>query len=181
MKTDKKKSLLWELIRFAITGIVCALFDYLVCQLVILAFNQSLSDPILVTIISTGAGFIIGVILNYILSTYWVYQNVDKKQNTKSILFIIQFILLSVGGLIVSVGTMLLCDLVCQSSFGFSIVDISIMGLISEFGINFLAQGIFWAYFISFCLKTLVGLIFNYITRKLILYKAPKEEGKNNE
>ena len=52
MKTDKKKSLLWELIRFAITGIVCALFDYLVCQLVILAFNQSLSDPILVTIIS---------------------------------------------------------------------------------------------------------------------------------
>lgn len=181
MKTDKKTSLKWELIRFAITGVICALFDYLVCQLVIMGFNLAKADAILTTIISTGAGFIIGVILNYILSTYWVYQNVDKDQNTKSPLFITKFVILSIGGLLVSVGVMLLCNLVCESSMNINIVDVSLMELMSDYGINFLAQGIFWAYFVSFCLKTLAGLIFNYITRKLILYKAPKEEGKNNE
>lgn len=181
MKIDKKKSLKWELIRFAITGVVCALFDYLVCQLVIMGFNALKADAVLTTIISTGAGFVIGVILNYILSTYWVYQNVDKSQNTKSPLFIIKFVILSIGGLLVSVGVMLLCNLVCESSFNINIVDVSIMELIKLNGFAFLAQGIFWAYFISFCLKTLAGLIFNYITRKLILYKAPKEEEENHE
>ena len=81
----------------------------------------------------------------------------------------------------VSVGVMLLCNLICESAFSLNIVDVSIMQLIGEHGFLFLAQGIFWAYFISFCFKTLAGLIFNYITRKLILYKAPKatEESKD--
>ena len=176
MKSTKQTSIVFELIRFAITGVVCALFDYLICQLIILAFANSNTDSWVVTTISTTGGFIIGVILNYILSTYWVYQNVDKNQNTKSPLFITKFVLLSIGGLLVSVGAMLLCNLVCEASFNINIVDISIMELINNFGIGFLAQGIFWAYFISFCIKTLAGLIFNYITRKLILYKAPKTQ-----
>lgn len=179
-KIDKKKSLIFELIRFAITGVVCALFDYLICQLVILLFNAS-ADKWVITVVSTTCGFIIGVILNYILSTYWVYQNVDKSQNTKSPLFITKFVILSIGGLLVSVGVMLLCNLICESAFSLNIVDVSIMQLIGEHGFLFLAQGIFWAYFISFCFKTLAGLIFNYITRKLFLYKAPKatEESKD--
>lgn len=179
--TDKKKGLLFELIRFSITGLVCALFDYLICQLVILAFNNSLADKWLITAVSTACGFVVGVILNYILSTFWVYQNVDKNQNTKSPLFIIKFVLLSIGGLLVSVGVMLLCNLVCEGAFQINIVDVSIMQLIGDYGINFLAKGIFWAYFISFCFKTLAGLIFNYITRKVFLYKAPKEETESIE
>lgn len=178
---DKKKSLIYELIRFALTGVVCALFDYLVCQLIILAFNNSSAETWLITTISTAGGFVIGVILNYILSTYWVYQNVDKNQNTKSIMFIIKFVILSIGGLLVSVGVMLLCNLISVSSFNINIVDISIMQLIKDYGFMFLGQGIFWAYFISFCFKTLAGLIFNYITRKLFLYKAPKTDLGGNE
>lgn len=172
----KKKSVFWELVRFSVTGVACSLVDYLICQLIILAFSGVSNFTIGVTIISTTLGFIAGVILNYFLSTYWVYQNVDKKTNTKSTKFKILFVLLSFGGMLVSIGAMLLCNLVCINAWSLDIVDISVMELIKEFGINFLGQTIFWAYFVSFCIKTLAGLIFNYLTRKFILYKAPKND-----
>ena len=180
----KKKSVFWELVRFAITGIVCSLLDYLVCQLIILAFGNipgisSLSW--LVTAISTALGFVVGVIANYFLSTYWVYQNVDKKTNAKSVKFKILFVLLSIGGLLVSIGAMLLCNVVCINALNMDIVSVSVMDLIKEYQFGFLAQGIFWAYFISFCIKTIFGLVFNYLTRKFILYKAPKENETSNE
>lgn len=175
----KKKSVFWELVRFCITGVACALLDYLICQLIILAFKGVPNFNVGVTIISTTCGFIGGVILNYILSTYWVYQNVDKNTNTKSTKFKILFVLLSLGAMLVSIGAMLLCNLVSVNAWGLDIVDVSVMELIKEFGFNFLSKAIFWAYFVSFCIKTLVGLIFNYLTRKFILYKAPKEKDEN--
>ena len=175
MKNDRRK----ELVRFLICGIAAALTDYLFCQLVILIFNSAnISIPwIWLTVISTAIGFIFGVLVNYLLSTYWVYQNVDKNVNTKSTRFIILFVLLSLAAMGLSIGAMLLCDVVIVNGLSMaSIVELSVMDLIKGYGWGFLAQGIFWAYFISFCIKTLVGLVFNYFTRKYILYKAPKEE-----
>ena len=40
------------------------------------------------------------------------------------------------------------------------------MTLMKENGIGFIANVNFWTYFISFVLKTIVGLVFNYFTRK---------------
>lgn len=174
-KEAKKKNVWLELLRFAVTGLTAALFDYLICQLVIMAFGGvSIADG-WVTAISTAAGFIIGVTINYFMSTYWVYQNVENKEKTKTPMFIFWFVVLSIGALLLSIGAMLCCDLVVQAVWDYSIVDVSIMELIKNNGINFLSQGIFWAYFVSFCVKTLVGLVFNYFTRKYILYRAPKE------
>ena len=80
--------------------------------------------------------------------------------------------------MLLSIGAMLLCNLVIVSAWGneYNIVNLSVMELIKEHGIKFLGQGLFWAYFISFCIKTLVGLVFNYFTRKYILYKEPKSK-----
>jgi hypothetical protein len=33
----------------------------------------------------------------------------------------------------------------------------------------------FWAFVVIFCIKTLVTLIYNYITRKAFIFKAPKK------
>lgn len=173
---NRKTSNKWELLRFLICGAGCALADYLACQLIIFAIGSHL-DKTWITIISTAVGFIIGVALNYVISTYWVYQNVDKDVKTKSKKFILLFFILSLAGLLLSIGAMLLCDLVIVHGMKMdSIVELSVMSLIKEFGWGFLGQGIFWAYFISFCIKTIVGLVFNYFTRKYILYKAPKEQ-----
>ena len=174
--SDRKTSRTWELFRFLVCGVAAALTDYLFCQLVVLLLHNHLSE-IWVTIISTAIGFIFGVVVNYLISTFWVYQNVDKDVKTKSKMFIALFIVLSLCAMLLSIGAMLLCNLVIVSAWGneYNIVNLSVMELIKEHGIKFLGQGLFWAYFISFCIKTLVGLVFNYFTRKYILYKEPKQ------
>ncbi len=179
---DKKKSKGLELVRFLICGVAAALTDYLFCQLMVLLTHNHMSE-IWVTILSTAVGFVFGVIVNYLISTFWVYQNVDKNVKTKSKLFITLFVVLSLCAMLLSIGAMLLCNLVVVSAWGAenSIVDLSVMELIKENGIGFLATFIFWAYFISFCIKTLVGLVFNYFTRKHILYKEPKQKEEEKE
>lgn len=172
---DKKKNRGLELVRFLVCGLASALTDYLFCQMMILVLPKSIGF-IWITMISTAVGFIFGVTVNYIISTFWVYQNVDKSINTKSKKFVALFVLLSFCALLLSVGVMLACGLVVKSAWGFEIVEFSLMELIQDNGISFLSLGIFWAYFVSFCIKTLVGLVFNYLTRKFILYKEPKEK-----
>lgn len=178
---DKNKNRGLELIRFLICGVAAALTDYLFCQLMVLSLH-SVMPEVWVTVISTAVGFIFGVIVNYLISTYWVYRNVDKSIQTKSKKFIMWFVILSLAAMFLSIGAMLLCNLVIVSAWGQenSIVNISIMEIIKANGINFLKNSVFWAYFVSFCIKTIVGLVFNYFTRKYILYKEPKEEAEAN-
>ena len=183
---DKKTNRGLELVRFLLCGVAAALTDYLFCQLMVLALHNFLSE-VWTTIISTAIGFIFGVAVNYLISTFWVYQNVDKNINTKSKRFIMWFVILSLCAMLLSIGAMLLCNLVVTSAWGNenNIVNLSVMELIKNNGIRFLKTFIFWAYFISFCIKTLVGLVFNYFTRKYILYKEPKNkevpENKNDQ
>ena len=172
----KNKSRVLEFVRFIICGLASAAADYLICQLTIFLIGDRLNHYTL-TALSTFFGFLIGVVVNYFISTFWVYQNVDKNIQTKSPRFITLFVIFSLISLFLSIGTMLLCNLVIEKGLALeSIVELSIMELVKEFGIHFIVQGIFWAYAISFVLKTLVGLIWNYFTRKYILYKEPKED-----
>ena len=173
-KVDRSKSKWWELFRFLVCGIAAALSDYLAAQLIVLAMPGV--DSIVVTVVSTAIGFIVGVIVNYLISTYWVYQNVDKSVETKSKRFIMWFVILSFIAMTLSIGTMLICDVIVVFAMHLdSIVNASIVSLIKENGIKFLIEANFWTYFVSFVLKTLVGLVWNYFTRKKFLYKEPKQ------
>lgn len=163
---NNKNSNFIEILKFIVTGLVCALLDYLTCQLV-LKLCASLNDTWSM-IISTTCGFIIGVIGNYFLSTYWVFKGKQDSKTVKSALFIVEFVLLSIVGLLLSVGTMSLCQIICDKAWS---IDISVSQLNKIFTFTFWGDVVFWAYFISFCLRTLVGLVWNYLTRKYILYK----------
>ena len=172
-KVDRSKSKWWELFRFLVCGVAAALSDYLAAQLIVLIMPGV--NQVVVTIVSTLVGFIVGVVVNYFISTYWVYQNVDKDVKTKSKRFITWFVILSLIAMLLSIATMLLCDLVVTKAMQLdSIVEVSIISLIKNYGISFLSQVNFWTYFVSFVLKTLVGLVWNYFTRKYFLYKEPK-------
>lgn len=175
-KSNHKTSKWWELFRFLVCGIVAALFDYLTCQLIVMVCGNSLNHFLTIAL-STMAGFIVGVITNYFISIFWVYQNVDESINQKSKKFIALFVLFSFIGMLLSIGTMYLCELTCVQAWGqeASIIDTQLIALIKEYRIGFLAQPAFWRYFIAFCLKTIVGLVFNYFTRKYILFKEPKK------
>ena len=179
---DKRKNRWLELGRFLVCGLAAALTDYLIAQLFVF-FLHSVLDEIWTTIISTAIGFVFGAMVNYLISTYWVYQNVDRGIDTKSKRFIIFFFLFTLCAMLLSIETMLICNLVVISNWGndYNIVHLSVMELIKNNGWKFLSMFIFWAYFISFCIKTLVGLVFNYFTRKYILYKEPKEKKEQDE
>ena len=97
----------WELIKFLITGVVCAAADFLTTSLFlkIFAFLPNAAQ----SAVSLLAGFIVGVFLNYILSTYWVFKGKQDAKVTRSVGFIIAFVLLSVVAYGLSYGTYELC------------------------------------------------------------------------
>ncbi len=155
-----------EVIRFIITGLVCAIADFLVTELFLLIF-QNLND-IAKGIISTFAGFAVGVILNYILSTFWVFTGVEDTKKTKTVGFIILFIVLSAVAFGLSYGTYELCNVIFLNAWGLNIYNQSILEI---FKFTFWGNPEFWLFALAFVLKTIVGLIWNYFTRKYILYK----------
>jgi len=168
-----KRENTWELIKFLITGVICAAADFLTTSL----FLRICSGlPVTAqSAISLLAGFMVGVILNYILSTYWVFRGKQDSKVTKSARFIILFIIFSAIAYGLSYGTYELCRLLFNHTAHVNINDANI-NYILQF--TFWGDVLFWLFASAFVLKTLVGLIWNYFTRKYILYKRkePKEE-----
>ena len=163
----------WELIKFLITGAACAIADYLTSVL-FLKICGGLPEA-LKSAISLLAGFIVGVTLNYILSTYWVFKGKQDKSVTKSTKFIVLFVIFSAIAYGLSYGTYEICRIISWNAWNVNINEANIQYILK---FTFWGDALFWLFFLAFFLKTLVGLIWNYFTRKYILYKRkePKEE-----
>lgn len=175
---SKNKKLSGEILRFLITGCICALLDFLTCYLVSALLGNIITvEPVLVALY-TLAGFIVGVSANYLLSNLWVFKNVSKenKKEQKTLKFVIIFVLLSAVGWIISFITMYLCTIIFDSAFSININDFSLGDI---FNFKTWATLGFWLFVIAFILKTFFGMVWNYLSRKFILYKAPKEDQDN--
>ena len=177
-----KKENLWELIKFLITGVVCAIADFLTTAafLRIFSFLKDQSLDWLQSAIALLAGFLVGVTLNYILSTFWVFKGKQDRSVTKSTKFIVLFVVFSAIAYGLSYGTYELCRLIFNNAWAININDAGIDYILK---FTFWDDALFWLYFVAFFLKTLVGLIWNYFTRKYILYKRkePLEEVTTTE
>ena len=172
---DKKQNT-WELIKFLITGAVCAIADFLTTSL-FLKITEGLPNTAQ-SAISLLAGFIVGVILNYILSTFWVFKGAQDRNVTKSARFIILFVIFSAIAYGLSYGTYELCRVIFQNTANVNINDATIKYILQ---FTFWVDALFWLYFLAFFLKTLVGLIWNYFTRKFILYRRKDNQVKDAE
>lgn len=153
-----KRPIFWEIVRFLIVGGIATIADFLVSALFLyVIYTDSTSFPFLwfsltrsVTV-STLAGFTVGVIVNYILSIVVVFKNVENKKRSQSVSGFIIFLILGFIGMVINL-------------------------LLKEAGnliISFEGH-VFW-FMVVFAFATIVVLIYNYITRKLILFRAPKE------
>ena len=171
-----KKENTWELIKFLITGVICAAADFLTTSL-FLKICQGLPS-VAQSAVSLLAGFIVGVILNYILSTYWVFKGKQDKSVTNSTKFIVLFVVFSAIAYGLSFGTYELCRIIFNASAHVNINDANV-NYILQF--NFWGDALFWLYALAFFLKTLVGLIWNYFTRKYILYKRKDQPEQAND
>src|SRR5574344_1238474 len=98
----KNKDLLKEILRFIIVGVICTVLDF-VTNLIFLSFLPE-SIGFWRMVIAITAGFIVGVIANYLFSTYFVFKNVEDDKKAKSVKYIVIFVVLSAIGLGLNYG-----------------------------------------------------------------------------
>ena len=173
---NKNKSISREIIRFIITGVIATLVDLGISSLIAIFLPDTIG--IWEEVTCTTCGFLISLIVNWILSTYWVYKNVGDSVNTKSSKNIALFVLFSIIGLGLGLGLMAgfgaLDDYVIHADF------INWAAFLTDKEKTFTFMPLFW-FCLFFGIKTLVVMFWNYISRKKWIYKSPETISKNNQ
>ncbi len=139
---DNKK-IIWEIYRFILVGLLATAADFLCTSLTrqVLTSHTGLA-AVLITVIAVTAGFTIGVILNYICSVFIVYKATTKANISKTFGGVVLFILLSAVGLLIGIGM----EALFYNHLG-------------------------WPYIGVFVFRTAVVLVWNYLTRKMFIFK----------
>ena len=180
MKKDLSKSLFWELVRFVVIGVYGTLIDLAVegwftSLLSSRSASASHVGAFFIMFAISVVGFLVATPASWSLTSVWGFRNVTKDAEAKAKsargLMIFAFwsaLALVLGGVIQFLGYM-----ICLEWSGW---DINILG-----GFNFdlmFSQGhmeVFWAWAIVMVIRTAFTMVFNYLTRKFFIYKAPKE------
>ncbi len=159
---NEKYPLAFEIIRFLIVGGIATVVDFFTMGIVLYLFNPSIyphfynvfyggtdSPSLLANMVGTGLGFVVGLIINYVLSVFFVFINKGKSKSTKGFL---QFAVLSAIGLAIhELGMYLLGGLLGINEW---IVKIVI---------------------------TLIVLVYNYLSRKLLIFKKQDNDEKSQK
>ena len=172
VKKDNSKSIPLEILRFVVVGLGSTLIDYGVHSIMGFILKSSSISSSLNNAICVASGFLVSVIFNYILSSIWVYKNVDKEVNKKSPKSMMLFLFLSTIGLFIGIGLWELGAYKALIDLNINNLNSWIEGLFTN---NFDFSKFFWFTF-YFCFKTLITLVWNYLSRKLFIFKAPKEQ-----
>jgi len=173
---QKEKSISREIIRFIITGIIATLVDFGVSSLIAALIPDSFGAW--KEVIYTSCGFIVSLVINYLLSAFWVYKNVDKSVNKLSPKNLLLFTAFSVVGLLIGIGMMFGFDKIDQYCLHVDFENWFSFIFNKEQSFSFLA--LLW-FCIFFGLKTLVVLFWNYISRKKFIFKSPEDVAKTNQ
>jgi len=185
-KKDKKVALSSEIIRFVVVGLIATVVDLLLNYLFVFIIPNTWNSDLKI-IICTTAGFIGGVIVNYILSVLWVFQNVENKKESKSKKNFFMFVLLSAIGLVLGIAFMSGFNAISISSWNIDLYawePENFSNIFADLGTILSSIG-FWLFTIFFCIKTLIVLFYNYISRKVFIFKSPDKksghvDGNNN-
>ena len=151
---EKNRKLLEEIFRFLLVGGLATLVDFLIYELFCFVLLKGIEDS-LNLIIATTLGFIVGNIVNYFLSITFVFKGAKEDKKTQTIGAFLVFTLIGVVGLGIKVGV--------QTGGNY------LMGLM------FNPSKTFWIWFLDtfvYCFATLIVLIWNYIGRKLFIFKG---------
>ena len=154
---NKKKNLIKEILRYLVAGGAAFVFDLLTKTLfhsLILPADMGtfsvfgFENEVRVTL-STVAGFIVGLIVNYLISIFFVFTTEQQKERGKGVKAFLIYLAVSVVGLLVNIGvTQLGCTLLSVGK------ENTVMFMIVS------------------CIAAGVALIWNYIGRKIFVYKG---------
>ena len=160
-----KKELIKEILRFLLVGGLATLLDFGIYELCRFVLFIGLSNNVNL-ILSTSLGFIFGNIVNYILSIIFVFKGAKEDKSTQTIKAFLIFTIIGVIGLGIKV--------LVQTGGNY------LMSLI----IDWLFNNIFnfsysvWVWLLDtfvYCVATLIVLIWNYIGRKIFIFKGDKK------
>lgn len=157
-----KEQLFWEIFRFLLVGGTATVADYLVFWL----FDGWLLPLLPLTgkawttislIISTAAGFGIGLVVNWILSVRFVFRAVKDKEEAASKKSFFVFTVIGLIGLaITEVGVVILVAV---------LPEITLFGTTAFFRTE-------WSKWVAKVIMTCIVLVFNYTGRKLLIFKS---------
>lgn len=160
-----KKELIKEILRFLLVGGLATLVDFGIYELCRFVLFIGLSNNVNL-ILSTSLGFIFGNIVNYILSIIFVFKGAKEDKSTQTIKAFLIFTIIGVIGLGIKV--------LVQTGGNY------LMSLI----IDWLFNNIFnfsysvWVWLLDtfvYCVATLIVLIWNYVGRKIFIFKGDKK------
>ena len=154
--TDKLKKTIFEFLRYVIVGGISAVIDMAANYLTLYVILGTDSDNTPMVAVAVTVGFIVGLLTNFILSNLFVFKSGEQKKKGKTVQ---AFVIYGIVGLIGLGLTQLL----------------TILG-------TFVIGGSGFLYLVLTCFVKGVVLVWNYIGRKIFVYKEkiiPLED-KNN-
>ena len=156
-----KEQLFWEIFRFLLVGGTATIADYLVFWIFDgLLFPLLGNGEVWMTvslILSTALGFCVGLVVNWLLSISFVFRDVKNKEEATSKKAFAVFTLIGVIGLaLTEIGILLL---------------VGILPEITLFGSAALL-GTAWSKWLAKVIMTCIVLVWNYLGRKIFIFKS---------
>lgn len=156
-----KKELFWEIFRFLLVGGTATVVDYFVFWLFdgllfpLLGFGAWWTTASL--ILATAFGFCAGLTVNWLLSVSFVFRQVKNKEEASSKKSFLVFTIIGVIGLLITeIGVLVLVAI---------LPSFPIFGITELFGTT-------WAKWLAKMIMTCIVLVWNYIGRKLLVFKS---------
>lgn len=141
-----KKETIWEFLRYVVVGGVSAVVDIAVNYVMLYVILGATSEDKWQVAVSVTAGFIVGLIVNFLLSNVFVFRKAEQQKEGKTAKAFIIYVLVGVIGYGMTVGLTLLGTIFTGES------------------------GIF--YILLTCVVKGIVLIWNYLGRKILVYRG---------
>ncbi len=158
-RVDKqtKKQLFAEILRFLIVGGIATIADYFIAYAFIhWILPEKIVGATWSLIVSTAMGFLVGLIVNWILSITFVFKQVKDKEKSTSNKSLLIFTVIGLIGLAITQVGMLLGEKILPSFKLFS-------------SVTFLGEE--WKWWLSKVVMTCIVLVWNYLGRKILIFK----------
>lgn len=145
---EQKKSRAAEIIRFALTGGICFVVELAVLILLKGKFGVD-------TLIATPIAFLISVILNYLMCVIWVFRGAKNRgAGAKAGFLITSLIGLGLNELLMLLFRLILGEDAVLLTIGTRVINM---------------------YVLNKCLATLIVMIWNYFSKRAVLYRRAKQ------
>jgi len=155
---EEAKKTFWQIVKFAIVGVLNTLVDFAVFQTLNLTLGWVYAAQVL--------GYTFGVINSYLWNSNWTF----REQRTRSLKEILLFLLVNVASLGVSLGMIWLCREV------FGVTNEWVAGWMPHFLAGFIKGDT-----VSKLIATVVAIVVNYFGNRLFVFRKTNVAAEQNE